>query len=137
VCSYCEAPAGEFVNPTHFNLLGHKHGLKTGGILNRTTSASSSSSSDAEHGAFHTTGTHGHHHNNTPLDSTTGTTPVAGTGFAGNNAPLDTTTGTGFPGQRDNVDGTGITGTGLAGPNSAPTTPRQKRQGLLGRIIHH
>lgn len=76
--NYCEAPAGEFVNPSHFNLLGRKHGHKTGGILNRTASSSSSSSSsdsDADHnGALHTAGTHGrhgHHHN---VDGVTGTT---------------------------------------------------------------
>jgi hypothetical protein len=100
--NYCEAPAGEFVNPSHFNLLGHKHGHKTGGILNRTTSSSSSSSSDSdhEHGAVHTTGTHGHHHHN-PL---------------GNN--------------------NGVTGVGHHDTTSNPTTPR-KKQGLLGKILHH
>jgi hypothetical protein len=115
--NYCEAPAGEFVNPSHFNLLGHKHGHKTGGILNRTTSSSSSSDSDREHGgAIHTTGTHGHHHHN----------------------PLDTTTGVAGP--RDSFDNsTGVTGTGLPGHTSTsnPSTPRQKKSGLLGRIIHH
>lgn len=101
--NYCEAPAGEFVNPTHFNLLGHKHGHKTGGILNRTTSSSSSSSSDsdAEHnGAVHTTGTHGHHRH------------IGATGI----------------GHQHNLDGNTTT--------TSPTTPR-KKQGLLGRIIHH
>lgn len=97
--NYCEAPAGEFVNPSHFNLLGHKHGHKTGGILNRTTSSSSSSSdSDHEHGAVHTTGTHGHHN------------------------PLGTNNG--------------VTGVGHHDGISNPTTPR-KKQGLLGKILHH
>lgn len=122
--NYCEAPAGDFVNPSHFNLLGHKHGHKTGGILNRTTSSSSSSSSDAEHdGAIHTTGTHGHHNHN-PLDNT-----------------HHTTTDSALPGHhRDSFDShTGVTGTGLPGSTttSNPTTPRHKRQGLLGKILHH
>jgi len=125
--NYCEAPAGEFVNPSHFNLLGHKHGHKTEGILNRSIS---SSSSDAEHGgAIHTTGTHGHHHHN-PLDTTTGATGVTGTEL-----PADHH-------HRHSLDGNGTglgTGTGLSGPNvtSNPSTPRQKRSGLLGKIIHH
>lgn len=145
-CSYCEAPAGEFVNPSHFNLLGHKHGRKhKGGLLNRTTSSSSSSSdSDREHGgALHTTGTHGHHHHN-PLDTTTGT------GVAHHN-PLDTTTGTGV-GQLhhnplDATTGSGVshhptplnttTGTHRSSfDGSNPVTPR-KRQGLLGKILNH
>jgi len=44
--NYCEAPAGEFINPGHFNLLGKGH-HKTG-LFNRSKSSSSSSSSDNE-----------------------------------------------------------------------------------------
>jgi hypothetical protein len=83
--NYCEAPAGEFINPSDLNLMGHHHhhGHKTGGLLNRTSSSSSSSSSDNEHG-LHThnttvdsmdTGLPGHHHHNS-LDRTTNGTDL-------------------------------------------------------------
>jgi hypothetical protein len=52
VRSYCEAPAGEFINPGHFNLLGHKHrkhrtkAHHSGGVLHKSKSSSSSSSDE-------------------------------------------------------------------------------------------
>lgn len=51
----CEAPAGEFINPGHFNLLGHKHRKHkpkshSSRLLPMLTRSSSSSSSEDEDG---------------------------------------------------------------------------------------
>ncbi|KAG0561945.1 hypothetical protein KC19_9G105100 [Ceratodon purpureus] len=65
--NYCEAPAGEFINPGHFNLLGHKHRrhkskTHSGGLLSKLKSSSSSSSSDDEKTASNSLEPHVHHH---------------------------------------------------------------------------
>ena len=110
LCSYCEAPAGEFVNPGHFNLLnkhhvGHEHhtGHKEG-LLHRTKSSSSSSSSSSSDGEViegnGVMGTHGHHAGMNSMDGTH---------------------------VHHNVDGT----TTLDSPTG------HKKKSLLQRIIHH
>lgn len=68
--NYCEAPAGEFVNPGHFDLLNRHHHAHKGGILHRTKSSSSSSSSDGEIGATD------HSLNGTGVNSLDGTTTL-------------------------------------------------------------
>ncbi|KAG6557426.1 hypothetical protein Mapa_000695 [Marchantia paleacea] len=48
--NYCEVEAGNYVNPSHFNLLGKGHGIlkRTGSTSSSLSSSSSSSSSDDE-----------------------------------------------------------------------------------------